>query len=438
MAKRFLTVAWVAAMGISALAWGAEAGSAASAAWDYKLDAGTVRIFNFGGIKLHAYQTNDAMADECFVLETADNLVAIESPAFENNVAEWRKYVAALNKPLTDVLLSYHPAGGKWYGQAVSHATEAAKRAITEGGTRKLTDSLKGAFGAGFSDDIPGIDRILKAGANSVGGIEFVITEDGDGYDIAIPAIRAVYLDMLGAKVHSILISVEHIDAAIAKLESFRKDGYTLFLSSHHTPETHADVDAKLAYLETARQIALKSADKNAFVAAMQANFPEYSGDNYLGMSADALFAEGSPMAAESKKEILRLVEQYRLSIDNADDISIAEKVWDVSAGTTFIHPRGHERGWDEVRTNFYKKTMADMFSKRDLRVNGTPAVFVYGGTAVVEFDWDFEAIMRDDGSTLNTKGRETQVFVKKGGDGWRLAHVHYSGAAVTARGQGF
>lgn len=58
--------------------------------------------------------------------------------------------------------------------------------------------------------------------------------------------------------------------------------------------------------------------------------------------------------------------------------------------------------------------------------------------TAVLEFDWDFVATMRDDGGQKNTKGRETQVFVKIPGEGWMLAHVHYSGPPVTARGEGF
>ena len=46
------------------------------------------RFYDFGTMKLHAYQTADAMADECFVLETGKNLVAIESPPFDVNIAE--------------------------------------------------------------------------------------------------------------------------------------------------------------------------------------------------------------------------------------------------------------------------------------------------------------------------------------------------------------
>ena len=55
---------------------------------DKELEHGFVQIYDFGTMKLHAYQTADAMADECFMLETRKNLVAIKSPPFDVNVAE--------------------------------------------------------------------------------------------------------------------------------------------------------------------------------------------------------------------------------------------------------------------------------------------------------------------------------------------------------------
>ena len=56
----------------------------------------------------------------------------------------------------------------------------------------------------------------------------------------------------------------------------------------------------------------------------------------------------------------------------------------------------------------------------------------LYGDAAVVEFEWDFVATVRADGSLRHTTGRESQVYVKRP-EGWRLVHVHYSGPATTA-----
>lgn len=290
MSKRIGMVMCLMVMGMVSLAWGVDGASKGYTTYDYALEHGTVKIFNFGEIKLHAYQTNDPMADECFVLETADNLIAIESPAFDNGVAEWKRYTEGLNKPLTDILLSYHIAGGRWFGGAATHATQAAKDSITDDPSRQLLNNLKGAFGDNFNTDVPEIDHILREGENSVGGVTFIITNDHEGYEIAIPAINSIYVHMLGADVHSILVSPEHIAASIAKLEGFKAKNYKLILSSHHTPETLADADTKIAYLKKTGELVAASKNAEEFMEKMKEAFPGYGGVNYLEMSAGAMF----------------------------------------------------------------------------------------------------------------------------------------------------
>ena len=41
---------------------------------------GFIEIYDFGGVKLHAYQTNDLMNDVCFILENVENVLIIELP----------------------------------------------------------------------------------------------------------------------------------------------------------------------------------------------------------------------------------------------------------------------------------------------------------------------------------------------------------------------
>ncbi|VEB59615.1 membrane protein [Salmonella enterica subsp. enterica] len=80
---------------------------------------------------------------------------------------------------------------------------------------------------------------------------------------------------------------------------------------------------------------------------------------------------------------------------------------------TSFIHPRGHERGWSQIAENFYGTTMGKTFSKRTLKLDAPPAIHVYGNAAVAEFDWHFTAVRRDNGQTQHTTGRESQVWAK-------------------------
>ena len=49
------------------------------------LAEGEMHVYDFGGIRLHAYQTKDPLADEVFVLEKAGRAVVLEPPCFFAN-----------------------------------------------------------------------------------------------------------------------------------------------------------------------------------------------------------------------------------------------------------------------------------------------------------------------------------------------------------------
>ncbi len=64
------------------------------------LKKGFVEVYNFENIKLHAYQTNDLMNDESYILENDKNLLLIEFPAFYDNFEEFENYVKGLGKTI--------------------------------------------------------------------------------------------------------------------------------------------------------------------------------------------------------------------------------------------------------------------------------------------------------------------------------------------------
>jgi ketosteroid isomerase-like protein len=139
---------------------------------------------------------------------------------------------------------------------------------------------------------------------------------------------------------------------------------------------------------------------------------------------------------APSDADAIRtIIEKYAKSIDRADT-ALAAELWSKSPDVSFIHPRGHERGWEEVKQNMYEKTMGAMFSERKLTPRDV-VVHVHGDSAWAEFYWDFTAKLKGNGPTIKTKGRETQIFQKAGGR-WQLVHVHYSGMPVTGQRAGF
>ncbi len=139
----------------------------------------------------------------------------------------------------------------------------------------------------------------------------------------------------------------------------------------------------------------------------------------------------------EDNKTIIEgLVVKYTESIDAADP-TLADLIWSKSQESSFIHPKGHERGYDEIRQYIYIDLFGSLFSKRKLEAYDI-VVHEYGDTAVVEFYWNFFATFATDNSPLETHGRETQVYIRNSLTKWQLAHVHYSGMPKSSEREGF
>lgn len=252
-----------------------------------------VQEFN-DGLKLHSFGTGDNMNDYCYIIESPEGLVMIESTAYKADVNAFNEYIKSLNKPLVAMLLSYHPNGYKAYGDVKVYATEGALKSWKEGGSVwGLTQSFIQALGDKVADDLPVNAEIITEGQTiKLAGIDFVILHESDGenYGIFIPAMNAVYRHMMGSKTHNILPAIPYIEAEISELKDYQAKGYAIILTSHNEPEGKDAVSEKIAYLEKVLEIAKSSKTKEEFISGVKAAFPDYNGEAYLEMSAGALF----------------------------------------------------------------------------------------------------------------------------------------------------
>lgn len=148
-------------------------------------------------------------------------------------------------------------------------------------------------------------------------------------------------------------------------------------------------------------------------------------------MTASATFTENS----SSEQALKELIAEYATSIDRAD-AAIADELFSNGPEVTFIHPLGEERGRKQIKEDVYKNLMGGTFSSRELTPKDI-AVHVYGDTAWSEFNWDFVATVRKDGTAFHSQGRETQIYHRENGQ-WRIVHVHYSGVPVAGNLKGF
>lgn len=132
--------------------------------------------------------------------------------------------------------------------------------------------------------------------------------------------------------------------------------------------------------------------------------------------------------------EHIALLEDYVETVNNLD-IELAKAIWSQRQPVTFIQPRGHQRGFEQIEQNFYLGAMAN-FSERNLTLKNLSVHSLSEDTAWAEFYWDFEATFTD-GTPLTSSGRESQVWVRED-DGWKIVHVHYSGMPTQEARQGF
>ena len=137
---------------------------------------------------------------------------------------------------------------------------------------------------------------------------------------------------------------------------------------------------------------------------------------------------------ANEEADVRELLQQYARSV-NELDLGLAEQLWSKRQHITFIHPRGHQRGWEDIRQAFYLDTMGRL-PERHLTLKDISVQVLDDSTAWVEFYWDFVAKLPD-GKPLKSAGRETQIL-RREADGWKIVHVHYSGMPTQAEGEGF
>lgn len=129
-----------------------------------------------------------------------------------------------------------------------------------------------------------------------------------------------------------------------------------------------------------------------------------------------------------AKSAIRRLIANYAAAV-NAEhvDIGLASRVWwNSPEASLIVLPLGEEKGWDEIKRNFYEDIMEGQFSKRKLTPSNIQ-IHTDGNCGWAEFAWRFVATRRKDGVRVETTGRETQIYRKIGPRRWVLVHVHYS-----------
>ena len=130
-----------------------------------------------------------------------------------------------------------------------------------------------------------------------------------------------------------------------------------------------------------------------------------------------------NPNAEKDEDDIKQLISMYAKAADQADR-TLASRIWCDSSDDSLINPVGRWSGVEQIM-GFYRHDMGEMYSARDLEISEV-SVRMYSDAAWAEFNWQFSAKRRKDGSSVSFRGMETQIY-RKNRDRWCLVHVHYS-----------
>jgi hypothetical protein len=122
--------------------------------------------------------------------------------------------------------------------------------------------------------------------------------------------------------------------------------------------------------------------------------------------------------------DIKELVDKYAESINDADS-GLAYRLFGQVGAESFVHPGGFERGWRQIDTNIYR-VLGSLYSRRKWNII-YERIWLFECAASVEIEWIMDVTLKKDNSTLQLKGKETQLWARLKGE-WKLTQVHDSG----------
>ena len=127
---------------------------------------------------------------------------------------------------------------------------------------------------------------------------------------------------------------------------------------------------------------------------------------------------------SQDRADVERVFSKYLRSLEAAD-VALASEVWLQSPDVLVVTPIGRFQGWDGVK-EIWARTQEE-FSERKVQASNV-SIAVAGDAAWLVFDFVFTATLAD-GKALLLKGWESHGY-QRTGDGWRIAHLHYSAAS--------
>jgi ketosteroid isomerase-like protein len=146
------------------------------------------------------------------------------------------------------------------------------------------------------------------------------------------------------------------------------------------------------------------------------------------GASGEPEAADGTaqPSDAATTADIRAVIDRYVKAVNDADQDALRELLAQPDS-ISFVNPMQRLTSWGQLQ-GFWQGFLKNNFTRRELKPSNV-AIHTVGDAAWAVFDWEFSG-MQTDGKPFQSRGWETHVY-QRTDRGWRIRHVHYSGAAA-------
>lgn len=255
---------------------------------------GTFKTYEGNGFTMHVYNSNDAMGDASYIVETKDGLVTLEEPLFKSGVKEFNDYVAKLGKPVTARIVDYHEGGT---GNNPIVQPEGMPKFMHEGAYDAMMKGFQKSFGDKMVDLPTGKPEEVKFGdTKSINGVSYQFFH-GPANDFPAAGIligKTFYLSHWApAKSHMNALQLANREAVAQALEGLKlAKSYNAkyYLGSHGGLATHEDLNFRIGYLSKIEQLLSENNDAASFVKALKTAYPNLPGEEGLDALAANLY----------------------------------------------------------------------------------------------------------------------------------------------------
>ncbi|MBL7980056.1 MAG: MBL fold metallo-hydrolase [Bacteroidetes Order II. Incertae sedis bacterium] len=256
-------------------------------------------IKDFQGVKIHSFiSPYPYAANATHVIETAHELVVVDTQFLSPMAQAFRAYVDSLDKPVNRVFISHgHP--DHYFGLALAfsdckaYSLAGVNQIIAEWGPQMIKNQ-KPTFGDLIPDAVLVPQHSVTPGTSEViDGLtyEYEVVEGTESEAqllIKLPELGTVIAqDLVYSGVH-IWLGMGWFEKWTAELQRLADtDGYDYILAGHGLPCTKDEIHNNIRYIQTAQRLFEDGLEQDAFKAQLLEAYPHRESpmmfDLYLG-----------------------------------------------------------------------------------------------------------------------------------------------------------